>query len=124
MTEVTEYTHLSKFTASLWRRDEVGMRLRINCYNEVEKHSIFDDRLESLFICEDLCVYSQSCLTLCNPMDCSLPESSVSGISQAGILEWVAIFFSNMKIFCILLIQSCVPQHTGVSEMSYRHQKY
>ena len=39
MTEVTEHTHLSKFIASLWRRDEVGMRVRINCYNEVEKHS-------------------------------------------------------------------------------------
>ena len=32
----------------------------------------------------------QSCLTLCNPMDCSLPGSPVYGISQARILEWVA----------------------------------
>ena len=32
----------------------------------------------------------QSCLTLCDPMDCSLPGSSVHGILQAGILEWVA----------------------------------
>ena len=30
----------------------------------------------------------QSCLTLCNPMDCSLPGSSVYGILQARILEW------------------------------------
>ena len=37
----------------------------------------------------------QSCLTLCDPMDCSLPGSSVHGISQARILEWVAISFSN-----------------------------
>ena len=37
----------------------------------------------------------QSCLTLCSPMDCSLPGSSVRGISQAGILEWVAISFSK-----------------------------
>ena len=87
MTEATEHTHLRKFIASLRRRDEVGMRVKINCYNEVEKHSIFDNRLESLFICEDLCVCSQSCLTLCNPMDCRLPDSSVSGISQARILE-------------------------------------
>ena len=34
---------------------------------------------------------TQSCLTLCNPMDCSLPGSSVHGILQAGILEWVAM---------------------------------
>ena len=32
----------------------------------------------------------QSCLTLCNPMDCSLPGSCVHGILQARILEWVA----------------------------------
>ena len=37
----------------------------------------------------------QSCLTLCNPMDCSLPGSSVHGISQARILEWVAISSSR-----------------------------
>ena len=36
-------------------------------------------------------VPSQSCLTLPNPMDCSLPGSSVHGIFQARILEWVAI---------------------------------
>ena len=33
----------------------------------------------------------QSCLTLCHPMDCSPPGSSVHGILQARILEWVAI---------------------------------
>ena len=38
---------------------------------------------------------AQSCLTLCDPMDCSLPGSSVHGISQARILEWVAISFSR-----------------------------
>ena len=35
------------------------------------------------------------CPTLCNPMDCSLPVSSVYGIFQARILEWVAISFSR-----------------------------
>ena len=34
---------------------------------------------------------AQSCLTLCNPMDCNLPGSSVHGILQARILEWVAM---------------------------------
>ena len=38
---------------------------------------------------------SQSCPTLCNPEDCSLPGSSVHGILQARILEWVAIPFSR-----------------------------
>ena len=37
---------------------------------------------------------AQSCPTLCDPMDCSLPFSSFHGVSQARILEWVAIPFS------------------------------
>ena len=37
----------------------------------------------------------QSCLTLCDPIDCSLPGYSVHGILQARILEWVAIPFSE-----------------------------
>ena len=38
---------------------------------------------------------TQSCPTLCGPMDCSLPGSSVHGIFQARVLEWVAISFSR-----------------------------
>ena len=38
---------------------------------------------------------AQSCPTLCDPMDCSLPSSSIHGILQARILEWVAISFSR-----------------------------
>ena len=38
---------------------------------------------------------AQSCLTLCNPTDCSPPGSSVRGILQARILQWVAIPFSG-----------------------------
>ena len=37
---------------------------------------------------------AQSCPTLSDPMDCSLPGSSVHGISQARVLEWGAISFS------------------------------
>ena len=37
----------------------------------------------------------QSCPTLCDPMDCSLPGSSVHGIFQARILKWVAISISR-----------------------------
>ena len=38
---------------------------------------------------------AQLCLTLRNPMDCSLPGSSVHGVFQARVLEWVAIAFST-----------------------------
>ena len=37
----------------------------------------------------------QSCLTLCDPIDCSPPGSPVPGILQARTLEWAAISFSN-----------------------------
>ena len=45
--------------------------------------------------CALLCSVAQSCLTLCNPINWSLPGSSVHGILQARILEWVAIAFSR-----------------------------
>ena len=44
---------------------------------------------------EALSEVAQSCLTLCDPIDCSLPGSSVHGIFQATVLEWVAISFSR-----------------------------
>ena len=46
--------------------------------------------------------FAQSCPTLCDPMDCSLPDSSVHGIFQASILEWVPFpspgYLSNQGI--------------------------
>ena len=44
----------------------------------------------------------QLCLTLCDPMDCSHPGSSIHGIFQARVLEWVAIAFSYN---CIVIHQ-------------------
>ena len=41
----------------------------------------------------------QSCPTLSDPMDCSLPGSSVHGIFQARVLEWGAIAFSVSYIY-------------------------
>ena len=66
---------------------------------------------------------AQSCLTICNPMDCSLPGSSVHGIFQARVLEWGAILaliwmslitmrvnifsyvYDNLSIFCEMFVQ-------------------
>ena len=51
----------------------------------------------SLYVC--VCVLvAQSCLTLCDPMHCSPPGSSVHGILQARILEWVAIPFPTQGL--------------------------
>ena len=51
-------------------------------------------KLDSFVIYSSLKV-AQSCPTLCNPVDCSPPGSSVHGVLQARILEWVAISFSR-----------------------------
>ena len=51
-------------------------------------------------MCVCVCVLvAQLCSTLCDPMDCGLPGSSVHGILQVRILEPVAIFFSREGIF-------------------------
>ena len=49
---------------------------------------------------------TQLCLTLHDPMNCSLPGSSVYGIFQARVLEWVAIAFSTLKAINILSPES------------------
>ena len=48
-----------------------------------------------------LCVCAQSCPTLCNSLDCSPPGSSVHGILQAGILEWVAISYCRAPLYAL-----------------------
>ena len=62
---------------------------------EMESTKINHDRnLYASIISKEIKVkneVAQSCLTLCDPMDCSLPGSSIHGIFQARILEWVAI---------------------------------
>ena len=59
-----------------------------------ETHVCQDSLLLSLVVC--VCVLvAQSCLTLCDPVNCSLPGSSVHGVVQARILEWVTIAFSR-----------------------------
>ena len=58
---------------------------------------LFSMSVSLLLLCKSVCVCSvaQSCPTLCNPMDYSPPSSSVRGIFQARMLEWVAIFSSQ-----------------------------
>ena len=59
---------------------------------------------------------TQSCLTLINPMDCSLPGSSVHGIFQARVLEWGAIAFSDIYIYIYIYIHTCI---CGICYTSY-----
>ena len=46
---------------------------------------------------------AQSCPTLCDPMDCSLPASSIHGIFQARVLKWAAISFSKIDVYLELI---------------------
>ena len=69
-----------------------------------------------------MCVHArslQSCPTLCDPMDCSLPGSSVSGILQARTLEWVAMPASRQDPMQTQLNDV----HTLIAETGYRKAK-
>ena len=63
----------------------------------------------------------QLCLTLCDPIDGSPPGTSVPGIRQARILEWVAISFSNACMYakslqlCLTLCDSMDSSPSGSS---------
>ena len=67
----------------------------------------------------------QSCLTLCDPIDSSPPGSSVPGILQAKILEWVAISFSNACMhakslqLCLILCDPLDSTHQAPPSMGF-----
>ena len=66
--------------------------------HEVAKSRIWLNNWTTENICvENISVreVAQLCPTLCHPMDCSLPGSSIHGIFQARVLEWIAISFSR-----------------------------
>ena len=46
----------------------------------------------------------QLCPTLCDPIDGSLPGSSIHGIFQAGVLEWGAIAFSDLEYYSVTVV--------------------
>ena len=55
---------------------------------------------------------AQSCLTPSDPINCSLPGSSVHGILRARVLEWVVIFFSVLPWRHLILVK-------GLKEMKW-----
>ena len=57
---------------------------------EAEVEWFYEDLQDLLAVAAAAAKVLQSCLTLCNPVDCSLPGPSIHGILQAKILEWVA----------------------------------
>ena len=79
---VTPYTAPNQAT-SPW--DSPGKNTGVGCHFLLQRMKV---KSESEI--------AQSCPTLCDLMDCSLPSSSVHGIFQARVLEWVAIAFSSV----------------------------
>ena len=77
---------------------------------------------------------AQSCPTLCDPMDCSLPGSSLHGILQARVLEWGAIPFSDHnlcgrhnKVKSLSRVRLCDPwtvAHQAPLSMGFSRQEY
>ena len=60
---------------------------------------------------------AQSCPTLSDPMDCSLPGSCIHGIFQARVLEWGAIAFSDKKCYFTVIVRLMLSQYSyGLEE--------
>ena len=103
--------HRESQTGSNWRYTPMHIRFKmvkiklrksIKSAKEKQqvKHKGTPQSLPAHFLAEILlvireCVSVQLCPTFCNPMDSSLPGSSVHGILQARILEWIAVSFSR-----------------------------
>ena len=63
-------------------------------------YMLWNDHPSLVTMCPHVCMHAksvQACPTLCNPVGCSPPSSSVHGISQTRILEWVAMLSSRVS---------------------------
>ena len=65
-----------------------------------------------------VCSVAQSCPTLCDPMDCSLPGSSVPGIFQARILEWIDIEIKKKMLLLTLIRKSIFKEPLAVDSLT------
>ena len=84
---------MSKLANNLFSDKQIGMQSAFCLLSAV--WGIGGERCGATFQGQLVVLVTQSCPTLCDPMDCSLPGSSVHGILQARILVWVAISFSR-----------------------------
>ena len=66
-----------------------------DCSHEIKRHLLLGRKIMTTLAAATAAKSLQSCLTLCDPTDGSLPGSPVPGILQERTLEWVAISFSN-----------------------------
>ena len=99
--QISPYTKLTQTTAPILGGQKPKGRKNSTFFRERIQFSLKPGKCVSAF--------AQSCPTLCDPMDCSLSGSSVHGIFQVRVLEWIAISFSRgysqprdwTQVFCI-----------------------
>ena len=85
---IAEDSFLPKQTCKVWKRNPTARIHRFRC----KEPRIMKSQVNMTPPKETVCSEAQWYLTLCNLMDCSPPDSSVHGILQKRIAEWVAIF--------------------------------
>ena len=78
-----------------WRDKWILTSLVIHLQNGGNYSNKATQPRKSTWSCAVLCLVAKLCPTLCSPRDCSPPDTSVHGIFQARILEWVAILYSG-----------------------------
>ena len=91
--------------------DSLGKNTGVGCHFLLQCMKVKSEKSE----------VAQSCLTLSDPMDCSLPGSSIHGIFQARVLEWGAIAFSNTHLYILfyILFQYGLSQDVEYSSLCY-----
>ena len=92
MSEIV-YAHQTYITLIYWI---ISQKIyKVSILSKISVIKVLSKKVYTYYFPISLLRVYQSYLTLCNPMDCSLPGSSVHWIFQARILEWVAIPFSG-----------------------------
>ena len=99
---LTEHKEDSHFERPLGRCTSLSEHLSASGKKDYESHSLLQTQSlqklvcfnEIYFHCVHACSVAQACSVLCDPIDCSPPGSSVHGIPQARILQWIAMPFS------------------------------
>ena len=86
----TESSKEKQVSSASSHLEVITMTVLLNCCHS--SHCIYVNTHQTC-----MCVRTQSCPTLSNPVDCSLLGSSVHGIFQARVLEWGAIAFSPLE---------------------------
>ena len=92
-------TELDKTEATQQQQQQCGQRSRNGMTNADDNSVLTISKIQHIILTFKVavitCLVAKSCPTLCDPMDCSPPGSSVHGIIQARILECIAISFSR-----------------------------